>query len=260
MKIASIQPKIADEFSDTVSGQFQLMEAVAKDGADIILLPELATTGFTGRIAKVERSLVVAHIDETTDRLREWSKSTGIVISFGSAVFPKDESLKPLNSMLTVFPDGTTFIDDKIHAKEGNEEKFFAKGKRRQGFQYRDVKFDFVICREFRNYHEAVALISEETDIVFWPGCIRHNTGEDSIDNLTEENICGFAKKNGIYVVGSNWANFLDRNSNRPGNMGGSYIATPKGGISHRCKWDEEDYLIMQYNQKPTSVRNRSAM
>ncbi len=44
MKIATIQPKIENEFTDTVDGQFRLMEKAAGKGADAIVLPELATT------------------------------------------------------------------------------------------------------------------------------------------------------------------------------------------------------------------------
>lgn len=247
MKIATIQPKIEAEFLDTVDGQFRLMETVAQRGVEMLILPELATTGFTGKVVREERAVVVEHITETIDRIKKWSSSRGIVVSFGSALFPNEESEKPLNSMVTVFPNGSSFIDDKIHAKEGNEEKFFGKGSRHEGFRYKGIKFDFVICREFRNYNEAKALISEDTDVVFWPGCIRHNTGTDTIDNLSDERICEFAKKNGVYVIASNWANFLDGDSNRPGNLGGSYVVTPKGEISNRCKWDEEDHLIVHY-------------
>ncbi len=252
MKIASIQPKIEQEFPDTVAGQFRLMEAAARHGADIILLPELATTGFTGKIARVERVAVVEHINETIHSIKGWSRSHGIAVAFGSALFPSNATSKPVNSMVTVLPDGRTFMDDKIHAKEGNEEKFFARGSRRAGFQYRGIQFDFVICREFRNDDEALALISSDTDVVFWPGCIRHNSGQDCIDKLTDERICQFAEKNKVYVIASNWANFLDGDPNRPGNMGGSYVATPQGEISDRCNWDEEDFLIIHYEQDPT--------
>ncbi len=250
MKIASIQPKIEKEFQDTVAGQFRLMEAATLRGADIIVLPELATTGFTGKIAREERIVVVEHISETINKIKDWSSSKEIAVAFGSALFPSETTNKPVNSMVTVLPDGRSFVDDKIHAKEGNEEKFFAKGSRRGGFRYRGIKFDFIICREFRNYDEALALISSDTDVVFWPGCIRHNSGQDGIDNLTDKRICEFAEKNNVYVIASNWANFLDRDPNRPGNMGGSYVATPKGEISDRCKWDGEDFLIIDYTKR----------
>ncbi len=223
------------------------METVAKRGADIVLLPELATTGFTGKIARLERRAVAEHIRETIDQLKNWVTSKGIAVTFGSTLFPSDSSAKPINAMITFLPDGTSYVDEKIHAKEGKEEEFFEKGSRRQGFRYGGLKFDFVICREFRIYDEAVSLISKDTSVVFWPGCIRHNTGDDTIDNLNVGNICAFAEKNGVHVVASNWANFLDRDPNRPGNMGGSYVATPRGKVSNRCKWDEEDFIVFDY-------------
>ena len=43
MKIASIQPKIEAKFLDTVDGQFRLMNTAADEGAEVMILPELAT-------------------------------------------------------------------------------------------------------------------------------------------------------------------------------------------------------------------------
>ncbi len=146
---------------------------------------------------------------------------------------------------MTVFPDGTHYIDEKVHLKEGNEEKFFRSGTKRKGFHYRDIKFDFVICREFRNIEEAEVFISKDTDVVYWPGCLRRNDSRKSVKDFDDEEIRDFARRNRVNVIAANWANFLDRDGD--GNMGGSYVITAFGEIENQCKWDEEDYLIFEY-------------
>lgn len=258
MKIASIQPEIKEGFLDTVEGQFHLMEEAAKQEAELILLPELATTGFTGRIAKEERAIVSEHVSRTIERFHQWSRKAGIALSFGSVVFPKNEDRQAHNAMLTILPDGSEFRDDKIILMKGREEQFFISGETRSGFSYMGVKFDFLICCEFMQPEQASRLISPDTDVVLWPGCIRHNTGVDSLEAMNEESIRTFAFDHQLQIVSSNWANFLDGNPNRPGNMGGSYVATPEGKISHRCKWDEEDFLIINYQQDPTKRCSQS--
>ncbi|MEM9161202.1 MAG: carbon-nitrogen hydrolase family protein [Verrucomicrobiota bacterium] len=246
MKIAIIQPLIKPNFLDTVEGQLRQMEQAAQEGAELIILPELATTGFTGKIAKKPRAQVTTHITETIDRFRQWVLQKGIALSFGSVLFPEDESERPSNVMLTFLPDGSEYRDDKVILMKGREEEFFKAGENRSGFHYKGLKFDFIICCEFMDLEQAARLISPDTDIVLWPGAIRHNAGKSFKEDMSEEKICSFAMKHGVQVVRCNWANFLDAPPDRPGNMGGSYAMMKSGKVSVRCNWDSADEAIIR--------------
>ncbi|MCL4133239.1 UNVERIFIED_CONTAM: hypothetical protein GTU68_066702 [Idotea baltica] len=111
---------------------------------DIIVLPEMFTTGFTNNTTTLAESME----GETHLWLKQIAKKKSAVVC-GSIIAKEDN--KYYNRFLWVQPDGTTFHYDKKHlfAMAGEDEHYSA-GTKKQIVEYKGWKINLQVCYDLR--------------------------------------------------------------------------------------------------------------
>ena len=111
---------------------------------DIVLLPEMFTTGFTMQAKKFSEKME----GETVKRMKLWSKKLDsaiagtIIISEGSEIY---------NRFVFVTPEEGIFFYDKRHTFTlADENKYYTKGNNLGIFEYKGWKICLRICYDLR--------------------------------------------------------------------------------------------------------------
>ena len=114
------------------------------DELDIIVLPEMFTTGFTMQPKKVAENMN----GQTMQWLAEWSKRLNVAI-IGS--FVVSEVGQYFNRLVCMRPDGNYDTYDKKHLfRMGNEHKAYQAGDERLVVEYKGWKICPLICYDLR--------------------------------------------------------------------------------------------------------------
>jgi len=112
-------------------------------GRDLIILPEMFTTGFAMEAAK--SSLPEAQVVEW---LHQHARSTDALVG-GSAAIQTEHGA--VNRFLLVEPDGTLHQDDKRHLfRMADEHHHYQPGEQRQVFEWRGWRILPQICYDLR--------------------------------------------------------------------------------------------------------------
>ena len=111
--------------------------------ADVIVLPEMFTTGFT-----MNTSLAETMDGVTAGKMKAWAAQHDALI-MGSIIM--EEGGKFYNRMLAVTPDGTVEHYDKRHLfTYANEDDHYAPGTEAKVVEYKGVRFMLQICYDVR--------------------------------------------------------------------------------------------------------------
>ena len=113
-------------------------------GVDIVLLPEMFTTGFTMQAEKFSENIE----GETIKWMEVWSKKLDSAIG-GSIII--SEGSKIYNRFVFVTPEKEIFFYDKRHTFTlANENKFYTRGSNFGIFEYKGWKICLRICYDLR--------------------------------------------------------------------------------------------------------------
>jgi predicted amidohydrolase len=111
---------------------------------DLIVLPEMFTTGFTmnpGHITHGES-------EQTLDWMRGIANHTGAAL-VGSLIFQEADAY--YNRLVFMFPDGKYEYYDKRHTFTlAGEDKVYQRGNQRKSVQYKGLTFSLQICYDLR--------------------------------------------------------------------------------------------------------------
>jgi len=161
LNISGIQYDIVWENRDA---NFKIIERFLKEipsTTDIVLLPEMFTSGFSMNIEQLAESMD----GETVKWMQEKAKSLNIVIA-GSIIIKEDN--KSRNRFLWVESDGNIQYYDKRHSFGlGDEDQYFTSGNKRVVINYKGWKIFPIICYDLR-----------------FPEWIKNNLGYDIIINV----------------------------------------------------------------------------
>jgi len=195
---------------------------------DLIVLPEMFTTGFTMNPAAVAEPMNLT----TFKWLRQMAAQTGAVVT-GSYVV--NEHGKFYNRLVWMQPDGVFDTYDKRHLfRMGNEHAFYTAGTSRVIKEWKGWRICPLICYDLR-FPVWSRNVNLEYDLLLyvanWPAVRRHvwNT-------LLEAR----AIENGSYVVG---VNRVGNDGNGIAHTGDSALIDFKGEVLLR-KSDEEGIFI----------------
>jgi omega-amidase len=144
MKISIIQPDIVWE---NKSANFEKLEKLINNKAgntDIIVLPEMFTTGFSIEPEKVSEppfSITFEWMKKMADKTNEAICGSYIV----------KERNRYYNRWVFIGPDHNTFQYDKRHLfSMGGEDKAYTAGKKRIVFSYKGVRICPIVCYDLR--------------------------------------------------------------------------------------------------------------
>ncbi len=144
MKISVIQTVLSWE---SPAKNFLRLEGVLSRLAksDVVVLPEMFTTGFTMNTAVLER---YASDCSAVEWMRKWSKDLDAVIT-GSVAFNIESGA--VNRLIWMRPDGTFDFYDKKHAFTfGGEHEHYQTGSQRIIEHWRGWNFCPLICYDLR--------------------------------------------------------------------------------------------------------------
>jgi predicted amidohydrolase len=140
MKVGYVQ--FRPRFGDKSYNLTKMTDLASYLDADVIVFPELATTGYVFK-SEQELSILAEPADGPSIKyMSEFSKEKNVLVAFG---FAERDGKTLYNSAAVITPEGETMIYRKVHLF--NEEKrFFSRGNRFFTFSWKDVRFGVMIC------------------------------------------------------------------------------------------------------------------
>ncbi len=144
MEIALIQTSLQWENPEANRIHFQKCFDSLKGSEDLIVLPEMFTTGFTMRPEKIPSQ----EAGLTLEWMRECASRHNAALA-GSLVFR--EGTQYFNRLIFMFPDGNYEYYDKRHTFTlAGEDKVYNRGTERKTVRYGDFTFCMQICYDLR--------------------------------------------------------------------------------------------------------------
>ena len=144
MKIAIIQSELIWENPEANRNRFEQKINLITENVDLIVLPEMFSTGFTMTPKLVAETMQ----GETMSWLKFLAKAKNVAIT-GSLVIQENENY--YNRLVFVFPSGEIQHYDKRHLFSlAGEEKMYKKGKNKLIIDYKGWKICPLVCYDLR--------------------------------------------------------------------------------------------------------------
>lgn len=165
LNIAAIQADLIWEQPEKNRQSFQEKIAELSSDMNLVVLPEMFSTGFT-----MEPKLVAEQMDGTTVQWMQEMASTYDIAIVGSLVIEENEQY--FNRAIFVHPEGTLESYDKRHCFSlAGEHENYTVGKERLIVEYKGWKICPLICYDLR--FPVWSRFSEEYDVLIymanWP-------------------------------------------------------------------------------------------
>lgn len=144
MEVALIQAPLQWENPKANRTYFGSRINSLKGSADLIVLPEMFTTGFTMK----PQNIPPEEAGHTLEWMQEYASLADAALT-GSLVFK--EGAEYFNRLIFMFPDGNYEYYDKRHTFTlAGEDKVYQRGKERKILHYREFTFCLQICYDLR--------------------------------------------------------------------------------------------------------------
>jgi predicted amidohydrolase len=213
-----------------------------KGNADLVVLPEMFSTGFT---------LFPENLAETTDgkvitAIKKYARDFDFAIA-GSFMAVEDE--KFYNRAFLITPSGEEFYYDKRHLFSiSGEDKHFSKGNKRLIVDYKGWKICLMVCYDLR-FPVWSRNVNNEYDVIIyvanWPHS-RKPAWEALLKARAIENLC--------YAVG---VNCTGTDGNKIHYTGGTFIFSPKGELLLDLGTDEKIGLTELDKEELEKIRTK---
>ncbi len=241
--IAAAQMKFRAAIADNVSWMTEAIHSSAKAGADVILFPECAVTGYNCDFAAVSPAQVGAALRS----IARAARAAGCHVLVGSPTFA---GRRRFNSLVVFDRRGRmVFRYSKIHLT-ARDARFFSPGNALAFFPLAGVPCTAIICHE-RRYPELVRLpVMLGAQIVFHP-----NAGLDSLPvskskRLGRDGMAVRAFENEVYYV---FANSVGRQGAGLWSAGDSKIVAPDSRVLALA--NNRDETVIQAEVEPLARR-----
>lgn len=144
MKITIVQPDIYWENRPANLNKLEKLLADIPEGTELVILPEMFTTGFSMDTLKLAEEIN----SETITWMKNQAGTKNIALC-GSFIVKADG--RCFNRFVFVSPEGITHLYDKRHLFSiGGENESFKAGKARAIFNYKDFRINAIICYDLR--------------------------------------------------------------------------------------------------------------
>ena len=144
LRITIVQSQLHWEDRDKNLEMFNKLLSGLKGKTDLIVLPEMFTTGFTINT----KTLAETTPGKTLDWMQQKAAETDAAIT-GSMIAQEDENY--FNRLLWVYPDGSWEKYDKRHLfSMANEDRHFSAGSERVIVEYKGWKILPLVCYDLR--------------------------------------------------------------------------------------------------------------
>lgn len=224
----------------------QLTARLDEVDADLVVLPELCTSGYQFTTGQEVRDLAEPVPDgPTTRRLMDIAKRRGMYIVAG---LPEQDGARCYNSAVLVGPSGLIGRYRKTHLFH-EETVWFTPGD--SGFHVWNIgqaTIGVMICFDWYYPEAARSLAIQGADIICHPSNLVLPNCPDSMPVRCLENR--------VFAVTCNRIGSEARGGKEPLTyIGNSEIVTPKGVILHRAPRDKEELTILDID--PSEARSK---
>ncbi|MBD3366716.1 MAG: hypothetical protein GF405_00910 [Candidatus Eisenbacteria bacterium] len=242
MKVAAIQ--FCPEFGAMEHNLGRMEELVARERADLYVLPELAVSGYLFESESEARALAQPPDSRAFNGLSDLADRQSAAVVVGFAEVSNGELY---NSSLIISPDGGRAVYRKIHLF-ADEKDIFAPGDRPpEVHDIGGVRLGPMICFDWIFPETARSLAVLGADIL----CHSANL----VLPYCQEATVTRCIENRVFAVLSNRTGTEERGDRRLRFTGMSEIVTPSGQILVRA--DEEGDEVVVADIDPTEARNK---
>lgn len=260
MKVAAIQCAFSENMTENIDRTVGFIEQAAKQGAQVILPPELLQGPYFCREEKDHHfdSAFPAATHPVVTKLAPVAKKLGVAIP--ASIFERDGQ-HFYNSLAMIDADGEVMgVYRKSHIPDGPgyEEKFYFRPGN-TGFKVWDTKFGKLgvgICWDQWFPETARAMMLMGADVLFYPTAIGSEPDNTALDTkeLWQRAMIGHAVSNVVPVVAAN------RIGNEHGQIfyGSSFIASQRGDKVQEFGRTEEGVLVAEFDLDEVR-RNRAS-
>jgi predicted amidohydrolase len=241
MKVALIQSPLAWENPLSNRNYFEEKINSIADSVDLIVLPEMFSTGFTMNPAEVFETME----GKTILWLQSLAKAKNSAIT-GSLVIKENGNF--YNRLLFVFPSGDIQFYDKRHLFTlAGEDKTYTPGRKKLIVEYKGFKICLLICYDLR--FPVFSRNAEEYDVLLyvanWPK-LRINAWDSLLKARAIENMS--------YTIG---VNRVGMDNNKLEYDGHSQIIDFSGNYLIEPQTDEEIYCITLHKSSLLEFREK---
>lgn len=235
LKIKILQ--LDSEWENPANNRFKAekMLSLSTEKADVILLPEMFSTGFT-----MNTLLAETMEGETVSWLRNMAVSKNASIA-GSILISENGEI--FNRLVWCDPQNNIYTYDKRHLfRMGDEHLYFSPGKALTTISYKGWKIRPFICYDLR-FPVWSRNVDNSFDVMIyfsnWPA-VRNEAFQTLLKARAIENQC--------YVVGINRTGI---DGNRVNYIGGSTVIDPKGKclLSPLPEGEKTESISLNYNE-----------
>ncbi|HEU4764696.1 MAG TPA: nitrilase-related carbon-nitrogen hydrolase [Candidatus Eisenbacteria bacterium] len=223
----------------------RLEEALRSTRADLLVCPELATTGYLYRDKEALRAVAEpVPSGPTVTRLAAASRETGRAIVFGIA---ERAGAKIYNSAVAIQPEGPVVCYRKAHLFDTETEVFDRAGASPRHAKVAGADVGIMVCFDWRFPEMARVLAVEGADVIAHPANLVHPYCQDAMITRSLENrvFTITASRTGSETVGDLTLAFTGR----------SQIVSPRG--ERLVSADSEEECVRTAEIDPLLARDK---
>ena len=233
MKIGYLQ--YDPEFGDLIKNREHMAAQLEKAQADIVVLPELATSGyfFSGKEEVEKLSETVP--GPSTDMFLQLAQKTGTNFIFG---MPEKTKKGFYNSAVLITPEGIGGVYRKVHLFF-HEKDYFLSGESFPLFEIKGVKVGILVCFDHMFAEAARTLAIKGAQVICHPS----NLVLPEYGQLTTR---VRALENRVFWILANRFGTETKGKKQLTYTGESQIVNPGGEIIHKAPAKEEELYITE--------------
>ncbi len=144
LRISMVQSPIIWENQTANLFDFEKRIKRVKGKTDLVILPEMFTTGFSTKSIQLAEKME----GNTIQTVKQWTANFGFAIT---GTFIATDNNKYFNRAFFITPEGESFFYDKRHLFSiGKENEYFTGGKERLIVHYKEWNICLLICYDLR--------------------------------------------------------------------------------------------------------------
>jgi len=243
--LAQISCKVGDKKHNLKTMEKNIQEA-KKEGADLVVFPELALTGYVCRDLTYELAEPVPK-GQSIRQMGLIAKRENVHIIFGMIETNPRASAVLHNTAVLVGPKGFIGKYQKMYLPTHSvfeEKRYFRSGYQTPVFETQIGKIGLVICYDIY-FPEITRLLRVKGSQLIACISASPSTRREFFEILTTAR----AIENTVFVAFSNRAGVEDGLQF----WGGSRIIAPSGSVISQAKYDEEDLIMARINYSDTT-------
>lgn len=237
--------QFAPAFGDAEGNLSRVCAALKDIAADIVVLPELAFTGYAFHNRAELSTLAEDPVKSATvDGLISLSRDRDVVIVTG---FAEKQADRLFNSALVIGPGGLLHIYRKLHLFDHETEYFDPGDTPLETIEIRGIRIGVMICFDWAFPEAARVLALKGVELICHPSNLVLAHCQEAMRTRCLENH--------VFAVTANRIGSENRSRGKLAFTGQSQLVAPDGSVIHRAAPDQETLFTAEID--PAAARNK---